>query len=83
MITEHHRMAMVDSLKCVDAVFQMDEIKNIEDFYPIAQKVFKNSDFIYGRKVEINNSLTAELVIIPDIEEVYSTSALIDKIRQQ
>lgn len=83
MITEHHRMAMVDSLKCVDAVFQMDEIKNIEDFYPIAQKVFKNSDFIYGRKVEINNNLTAELVIIPDIEEVYSTSALIDKIRQQ
>ena len=83
MIPEHHRIAMVDALKCVDAVFQMDEIKNIEDFYPIANKVFKNSDTIYGTKVEINNSLTAELVIVPDIEEVYSTSELINKIRKE
>ncbi len=83
MIPEHHRIAMVDALKCVDAVFQMDEIKNIEDFYPIANKVFKNSDTIYGKKVEINNSLLAELVIIPDIEEVYSTSELINKIRKE
>ena len=39
MIPEHHRMAMVDALKCVDAVFQMDDIRNIEDFYPIAYMV--------------------------------------------
>ena len=83
MIPEHHRIAMVDALKCVDAVFQMDEIKNIEDFYPIANKVFKNSDTIYGKMVEINNSITAELVIVPDIEEVYSTSELINKIRKE
>ena len=83
MIPEHHRIAMVDALKCVDAVFQMDEIKNIEDFYPIANKVFKNSDTIYGKKVEINNSITAELVNVPDIEEVYSTSELINKIRKE
>lgn len=79
MIPEHHRMAMVDALKCVDAVFQMDEIRNIEDFYPIADKVFKNSPTIYGHEVEVPDN--AELVIIPDIEEVYSTTALIDKIR--
>ena len=81
MIPEHHRIAMVDALKCVDAVFQMDEIKDIENFYPIANKVFKNSDTIYGRKVEIANGSCAELVIIPDIEEVYSTSELITKIQ--
>ena len=63
MIPEHHRIAMVDALKCVDAVFQMDEIKDIESFYPIANKVFKNSDTIYGQKVEISNALCAELVI--------------------
>lgn len=80
MIPEHHRMAMVDALKCVDAVFQMDDIRNIEDFYPIANKVFKNSPVIYGNKVEINSG-EAELVIIPDIEEVYSTTELINKIR--
>ena len=82
MIPEHHRIAMVDALKCVDAVFQMDEIKDIESFYPIANKVFKNSDTIYGQKVEISNALCAELVIVPDIEEVYSTTALIEKIRK-
>lgn len=82
MIPEHHRIAMVDALKCVDAVFQMDEIKDIESFYPIANKVFKNSDTIYGQKVVISNALCAELVIVPDIEEVYSTTALIEKIRK-
>lgn len=82
IITEHHRIAMVDALKCVDAVFQMDEIKDIENFYPIANKVFKNSDTIYGKKVEIDNCIGAELVIIPDIEEVYSTSELISKIQK-
>lgn len=80
MIPEHHRMAMVDALKCVDAVFQMDEIKNIEDFYPIADKVFKNSNVIYGNEVIVGEN--AELVIIPDIEEVYSTTELINKIRK-
>lgn len=83
MIPEHHRIAMVDALKCVDAVFQIDEIKDIENFYPIANKVFKNSDTIYGKKVEIANGAGAELVIIPDIEEVYSTSELINKIRNE
>lgn len=81
MIPEHHRIAMVDALKCVDAVFQMDEIKDIENFYPVANKVFKNSDTIYGKKVEITNGASAKLVIIPDIEEVYSTSELINKIQ--
>lgn len=81
MIPEHHRMAMVDALKCVDAVFQMDDIRNIENFYPIADKVFKNSPVIYGNKVEINSG-EAELIIIPDIEEVYSTTELINKIRR-
>jgi cytidyltransferase-like protein len=81
MIPEHHRMEMVDALKCVDAVFQMDEIKNIEDFYTIADKVFKNSNIIYGNEVVVEGG--AELVIIPDIEEVYSTTELINKIRKQ
>lgn len=80
MIPEHHRIAMVDALKCVDAVFQMDSIKDIEDFYPISNKVFKNSNVIYGNKVEV--SCDTELVIIPDIEEVYSTTELINKIRK-
>lgn len=81
MIPEHHRVAMVDALKCVDATFQMDAIQDIINFYPIANKVFKNASIIYGNKVEVTE--TAELIIIPDIEEVYSTSAIIEKIKHQ
>lgn len=81
MIPEHHRVAMVDALKCVDATFQMDAIQDIINFYPIANKVFKNASVIYGNKVEVTEP--AELIIIPDIEEVYSTSAIIDKIKHQ
>ena len=81
VIPEHHRMAMVDALKCVDAVFPMDSIKDIEDFYPIANKVFKNSTVIYGNEVKVGDN--AELVIIPDIEELYSTTAIINKITEK
>lgn len=78
VIPEHHRMAMVDALKCVDAVFQMDEINDIFEFYSVVHKVFKNSDIIYGKKIEVNGP---ELVIIPDIKELYSTTAIINKIK--
>lgn len=79
MIPEHHRVAMVDALKCVDATFQMDAIQDIVNFYPICNKVFKNGNVIYGQKVEVEGD--AELVIIPDIEEVCSTTTIIEKIR--
>ena len=78
VIPEHHRMAMVDALKCVDAVFQMDEISDIFEFYSIANKVFKNSNVIYGKQIDV---VGPELVIIPDIEELYSTTAIINKIK--
>lgn len=80
VIPEHHRMAMVDALKCVDAVFPMDSVKDIEDFYPISNKVFKNATTIYGTEVKVSDN--AELIIIPDIEELYSTTAIINKIKQ-
>ena len=78
VIPEHHRMAMVDALKCVDAVFQMDEISDIFEFYSVSHKVFKNSNVIYGKQIDV---VGPELVIIPDIEELYSTTAIINKIK--
>ena len=80
IIPEHHRMAMVDALKCVDAVFPMDSVKDIEDFYSISDKVFKNATTIYGTEVKVGDK--SELVIIPDIEELYSTTAIINKIKK-
>lgn len=63
-----------------------EEVPDDADFHALSEvtwsenKVFKNSPVIYGHKVEIPSG-EAELVIIPDIEEVYSTTALINKIR--
>lgn len=79
MIPEHHRMSIIDSLKCVDATFRMDSVQDITKFYGIANKVFKNSSTIYGKDVFLEPHI--ELVIVPDIEEVYSTTGLIDKIK--
>lgn len=81
IIPEHHRMAMVDALKCVDATFRMDTVNDNEKFYPVATKVFKNGSTIYGNKVVVPDGI--ELVIVPDIEEVFSTTELINKIRSK
>ena len=78
VIPEHHRLTMINALKCVDIAFKMDSLKDLTDKFPFANKLFKNGDLIYGNQVE-KGSL--ELVIVPDIEEVSSTSDLIAKIK--
>lgn len=81
MIPEHHRLAMVDALKCVDATFRMDAISDIDEYAVAssASKMFKNLPTIYGN--EVCPPQGVQLILIPDIEEVSSTSALIEKIR--
>lgn len=81
IIPEHHRMAMVDALKCVDATFRMDVVSDIDDYAVIANadKMFKNLPKIYGSEVTPPEGVS--LVLIPDIEEVCSTTELIERIR--
>lgn len=81
VIPEHHRMAMVDALKCVDATFRMDVISDIDDYARRASAtiMFKNLPAIYGNEVVPPEGV--KLMLIPDIEEVSSTTELIDKIR--
>lgn len=81
VIPEHHRMAMVDALKCVDATFRMDVISDIDDYARRASAtiMFKNHPTIYGNEVVPPEGV--RLMLIPDIEEVSSTTELIDKIR--
>lgn len=79
VIPEHHRMEIVNSLKCVGATFRMDSVEDITKFYGVSNKVFKNNSVIYGKDVLLEPHI--ELIIIPDIEEVYSTTGLISKIK--
>ena len=79
VIPEHHRLSMIDALKCVDVTFKMDSLKDLINKFPLANKLFKNGNSIYGEEVKTSSNL--ELVIIPDIEEVNSTTNLISKIK--
>lgn len=81
VIPEHHRMAMVDALKCVDATFRMDVIADIDDYArrASADLMFKNLPKIYGNDVKTPEGV--KLILIPDIEEVSSTTELINKIQ--
>lgn len=79
VIPEHHRLSMIDALKCVDITFKMDSLKDLINKFPLSNKLFKNGTSIYGEEVKISSNL--ELVIVPDIEEVSSTTNLISKIK--
>lgn len=81
VIPEHHRMAVVDALKCVDATFRMDVISDIDEYArrASADMMFKNLPTIYGNEVKAPDGI--KLVLIPDIEEVSSTTELIEKIQ--
>lgn len=83
VIPEHHRMAMVDALKCVDATFRMDVISDIDEYArrSSAELMFKNLPNIYGNEVKAPEGVN--LVLIPDIEEVSSTTGLINKIQNK
>lgn len=78
---EFHRVQMVNALKCVDGAFVMRSIKDLERVCSsgFAAKLFKNSPHIYGEPVIQMPGV--EIVIIPDVQELTSTSAIIDKIR--
>ena len=79
VIPEHHRLLMIDALKCVDVTFKMNFLKDLINKFPLANKLFKNGNSIYGEEVKTSSNL--ELVIVPDIEEVNSTTNLISKIK--
>lgn len=79
VIPEHHRLSMIDALKCVDVTFKMDSLKDLTNKFSLANKLFKNGNSIYGEEVKTSSNL--ELIIVPDIEEVNSTTNLISKIK--
>lgn len=79
VIPEHHRLSMIDALKCVDVTFKMDFLKDLTNKFSLANKLFKNGNSIYGEEVKTSSNL--ELIIVPDIEEVNSTTNLISKIK--
>jgi len=77
---EYHRAAMLAALDCVDVVFVLRSLDDLVKAGDHADFLFKNNPTIYGQ--EVVGTQRAELVIVPDVEEVTSTTALKDKIRR-
>ncbi len=77
-IPEHHRAAMVAALRCVDVVYVQRSLKDLQAVAKHANYLFKNSPTIYGEPVV--GAEVAELVIVEDIVETQSTTALKAKI---
>jgi len=79
-IPEYHRARMVEALRCVDAVFTLRNLAQLEEATKIAHKLFKNQPELYGQPI-VMDTAQCELVVIPDIDEITSTSGIIEKIR--
>lgn len=82
LIPEHQRVAIVDALKYVDAVFVMDTPADfgraVDEIG--ADVIFKNDAFI-GKSVHGDSD--AKVLIIPDIKQPDSTSAIVEAIIQR
>lgn len=79
-IPEHHRAAMISALRCVDASFVLRDLSQFSFAAKFSTKIFKNKAELYGKPiVGIEH---AELVVIPDIEELTSTTEIVKKIRK-
>lgn len=77
-VPEYHRVAMVAALRCVDVVFSLRNLDDLKKAGEKADFLFKNEPTIYGNAIV--GAETAKLVIVEDVEEVQSTTALKTKI---
>lgn len=79
-VPEYHRTAMVAALRCVDAAFTMRSLAQFQLVSGSAVKVFKNKPELYGQPII---GAAHKLVLIPDVVETSSTTALVEKIRSR
>ena len=70
---------MVAALKCVDAAFIMRNLGQLECGIRFAHKLFKNLPELYGKPIICSEN--CELVIIPDVEELTSTTQIVRNIQ--
>ena len=81
-IPEYHRARMVEAMSCVDAVFTLRNLTQLEEATRFSHKLFKNLPELYGKPI-VMDPTQCKLVVIPDVEEITSTSSIIAKIREE
>ena len=77
IFNEHHRLALVESSRFVDAVFLMHEVPDFEKMIDALKinYIFKNQDFRNKENLVIlGKEKVDKIIYIDDIEETTSTS---------
>ena len=77
-IPEYQRVAMVEALKCVDAVFLMRNLDQFQEMADRADVIFKNEPTLYGKPIVGG---IEKLMVIPDVIEMQSTSEIVARIQ--
>jgi len=82
IILEHERFSLINSLEIVDATFILHQLNDLETISRsfLVDKVFKHEGFKGIDNVVGVANTQAELVIIPDIEEMVNTTTIIKRI---
>ncbi len=80
-IPEYHRAQMIADLRHVDAVFILRSLDDLLLACDFADYLYKNSPKIYG--TDVIGADRAELVIMEDVIEVQSSTALKKKIADE
>ncbi|MCA9665747.1 MAG: adenylyltransferase/cytidyltransferase family protein [Myxococcales bacterium] len=85
IIPELERLEMINNLACVDSAFLLHELGDlarvVRQFR--VDKVFKHQGFAKLDHVVGVDDTDAELVIVPDVPGLVSTSEIISRIRQR
>lgn len=84
IINQDERFGLIANLSCVDSVFYLNEIEELTKKVPfyMVNKVFKHDGWLgYGHHIYGVDDTDAELVIVPDINGLVSTTEIISRIR--
>lgn len=83
VIPELERLALINSFAFVDSAFMLHSLEDLESVVRqfMVHKVFKHEGFANMKNIVGVSGTQAELVIVPDIPGLCSTTRIIAKIR--
>ena len=86
IFNESHRIRIINSLKCVDITFVLDSLAQFGDVVETFVrgeygKIFRNQEFAGDLSSRVVGNKWAKVIIVPDIEELTSTTDFIKRIQ--
>ena len=85
IIPEHERLKLIDPLEIVDSAFILHCLEDLETFSKSfrVDKLFKHEGFRDIENIVGANNEHTKLVIVPDIEDMISTTSIVNTILER